>query len=44
MNTNVSAVSSDYMPILHVNWVVNVVVIGLIFAGVYFFIWKNKKE
>ena len=43
MNTNVSAVPGDYMPIVHVNWMVNVLVITLILAGVYFFIWKKKE-
>jgi hypothetical protein len=43
MNTNVSGVSGDYMPVVHMNWMVNVLVVGLILAGAYFFIWKNKK-
>jgi hypothetical protein len=42
MNTNVSGVSNDYMPIVHMNWMLNVLVIGLILALVYFFIWKKK--
>jgi len=43
MNTNFSANNAFNPTVIHLSWMTNVVIIALIIAFVYFFVWKKKK-